>query len=84
MTGAGGRDLLERMRRNPAGDWAIADVMNVCRSHGLECSAPSRGSHYKISHPAVRDILTMPYRRPIKPVYVRKLVRLIDALERGE
>jgi hypothetical protein len=39
-------------------------------------------SHYKVSHPAAREILTIPHRRPIKPVYIRKLVKLIDGLER--
>jgi len=28
-------DLLERMRRNPAGDWTIQDVETLCREHGL-------------------------------------------------
>ena len=27
-----------------------------------------------------RDILTIPARRPVKPVYIRKLVRFIDAV----
>ena len=74
--------LLDRMRRNPAGDWTISDIGEVCRQHGLSCSPPSGGgSHYKVSHPAAREILTLPYRRPIKPVYIRKLVKLIDSLD---
>ena len=28
-------DLLERMRRNPAGDWQIEDVERLCREYGL-------------------------------------------------
>jgi hypothetical protein len=28
-------ELLEKMRRNPAGDWRIQDVEAVCREHGL-------------------------------------------------
>lgn len=72
-------DRLSRMRSNPAADWSIADVEAVCREHGLRCSPPSGGgSHYKVSHPSRRDILTIPSRRPVKPVYVRKLVRFIE------
>jgi predicted RNA binding protein YcfA (HicA-like mRNA interferase family) len=43
---------------------------------------PSRsgGSHYKIAHPAIAQILTVPFKRPIKPVYIRKLVAFIDAV----
>ncbi len=72
---------LERMRRNPTADWTIGDVEAVCREHGVLCE-PSRGggSHYKIAHLAVRAKLTVPFRRPIKPVYIRQLVALIDAV----
>jgi hypothetical protein len=76
--------LLDDMRRNPAGDWTIRDVETMCRQHGLRCSPPSGGgSHWKVSHPSQPDILTVPAHRPIKPVYVRKLVRLVDRT-RGE
>jgi hypothetical protein len=39
---------------------------------------PKGGSHYKIVRPGHPVILTIPYKRPIKPVYIRALVRLID------
>lgn len=69
------------MRRNPAGDWNIADVEAVCREYGVDC-LPNRsgGSHYKITHASQREILTLPFKRPIKAVYIRKLVALIDAV----
>ena len=74
-------DLLERMRRNLAADWTIRDIEAVCRAYNVRCAPPSGGgSHYKISHPSRREILTVPFRRPIKPVYIRKLVRLIEDL----
>ena len=63
---------LDRMRSSPMSD---------CRAHGVRCTPPSGGgSHYKVSHASQREILTVPFRRPIKPVYVRKLVRFIDAV----
>jgi hypothetical protein len=69
---------LERMRSNPR-DWTIGDVEAVCREHGIRCDPPRGGSsHYKIKHPRVNAILTVPSRRPIKAVYIRKLVALID------
>ena len=69
--------LLEQMRRNPAGDWTIRDVEGVCREHGL-LFRTGKGSHCHAKHPAAREILTIPARRPIKPVYIRKLVRYIE------
>jgi hypothetical protein len=72
---------LGSMRNNPSGDWSIADVQAVCREHGASCTAPrGGGSHYKVSHPDIRDILTIPSRRSVKPIYIRKLVQFIDAV----
>lgn len=74
-------DLLERMRRNPAGDWTIADIERLCRTHGIVCQPPSGGgSHYKIAQVGIVDILTVPARRPIKPKYIRLLVRFVAAV----
>ncbi|MBX9875869.1 MAG: hypothetical protein K2X84_13490, partial [Beijerinckiaceae bacterium] len=48
------------MRSNPAGDWTIGDIGRLCRAHGIDCKPPSGGgSHYKIAHNAVADILTI-------------------------
>lgn len=69
------------MRRNPVGDWTIGDVEMVCRLKGIECVAPTQGSHYDISHPSQRDVLTIPARRPLKPAYIRMLVSFVDAVE---
>lgn len=72
---------LDQMRLNPAANWTIADVVAVCREHGIVCEAPrSGGSHYKIGHPSQQQILTVPFKRPIKPVYIRKLVAFVDAV----
>jgi hypothetical protein len=35
-------------------------------------------SHCHAKHKAAREILTIPAGRPIKPVYIRKLVRYIE------
>ena len=72
---------LDRMRANPASDWKIADVEAVCREHGVRCMPPTGGgSHYKVSDASQRDILTIPSRRPVKPIYIRKLVRFIETV----
>jgi hypothetical protein len=74
-----GEKRLEAMRRNPAGDWKIADVELICRTFDMSCSPPpGGGSHYRLSHPARPELLTIPARRPIKSVYIRKLVAFVD------
>jgi hypothetical protein len=70
------------MRSNPRGDWTIADVEALCREFGMTCEPPrGGGSHYKVYHPSIREILTVPFKRPIKPVYIRRLVALAAAVE---
>jgi hypothetical protein len=68
------------MRANPRADWSMEDVTALCREHGLRCTPPTGGSHYKISHPAQRDILIVPSHWPVKPIYILKLVRFVDAV----
>ena len=72
-------ELLDRMRRNPAGDWQIRDVEALCRECGLLFRPGNGTSHCHAKHPSAREILAIPARRPIKPVYIRKLVRYIEA-----
>jgi len=55
--------LLERMRRNPVGDWTIRDVETLCRQDGIFCEPPrGGGSHCKIAHPKMVEKLTIPYK----------------------
>jgi hypothetical protein len=71
-------DLLAQMRRNPAGDWTIADVERACRQAGVGCVPPTGGgSHYKVSHPSQAEILTIPARKPVKPIYIKKLAAFL-------
>jgi len=74
-------DLLDRMKRNPVGDWKIADIEQICRAYHITCRAPSGGgSHFKISYESVADILTIPARRPIKPKFIRLLVKFVSVV----
>lgn len=77
--GSRGVKLLERMRANPR-DWRIEDVRTVCSAFELDLDRPPGGSHFGVSAAGWRDHLTVPFARPIKPVYIRQLVRFIDAV----
>lgn len=72
--------LLERMRQNPR-DWSIGDVASVCAAFGIDFETPRRGSHYGVSHGSQAEILTVPFDRPIKQVYIKKLVGFVDAVQ---
>ena len=72
---------LDAMRRNPYGDWTITDIAALCRELGIVCEpARSGGSHYKIAHPRMAAKLTVPFKRPIKAVYVKQLVAFAEAV----
>lgn len=71
------------MRANPAADWTIHDVEAICRQCGLLFRPGSGTSHVQIKHPAAMEILTVPARRPSKPIYIRKLVRYIETYGDG-
>ncbi|KQR83550.1 type II toxin-antitoxin system HicA family toxin [Sphingomonas sp. Leaf343] len=75
--------LLDAMRSNPR-DWRIDDVATVCAASGVACTPPRKGSHYKVKHQGMAEILTIPAHRPIKPIYIRALVRFIDAVRESE
>jgi hypothetical protein len=72
------------MRANPRGDWRIEDVQALCRAFGLSYRKPGGGSsHATISHLSQAEILTVVARRPVKPVYIVKLVSFIDSVLEG-
>jgi len=69
---------LERMRANPR-DWRIDDLEAVARAFGVNVRKPG-GSHVVFEHPRVVEALSVPAHRPIKPIYVKMFVRLVDTV----
>ena len=73
--------LLEKMRNNPRDDWRIAHIETLANRYGLSINRPKGGgSHVTLRHDSGVK-LTVPARRPIKPRYIRDLVKIIDQLE---
>jgi hypothetical protein len=70
--------LLEKMRRNPRGDWQIADLKAIADHYNIAWRSPG-GSH--VVFVGDGTILTVPARRPIKPVYVKLFVEMIDKVD---
>ena len=67
--------ILGRMRNNPTG-WRIEDLKTVADRFNIEYRQ-SGTSHVTFRHPTGAK-LTVPARRQIKPVYVKKCLELID------
>lgn len=71
--------LLEAMRNNPR-DWRIEDLITVARQFEIECRSHG-GSHHVFSYPGVEVDLSVPAHRPIKPIYIRQFLLLVDAVK---
>lgn len=71
--------LLEKMRRNPRSDWKIEDFKAIAAHYDVDWRSPG-GSHV-VFVSSRGDVLTIPARRPIKPVYVKQFVEMIDRCE---
>lgn len=69
--------LLARMRNNPL-DWRIEQLKVVAEAYGLQWRQPGT-SHVTFRHPG-SDKLTVPADKPIKAVYIKQFVKLIDQL----
>ena len=68
--------LLENMRRN-ARDWRIADLETLAKRFGLGIRKPG-GSHVVFFHVTSEKQVSVPAKRPIKPIYVESFLALLD------
>lgn len=71
------RRVLASMRANPKADWTPDNVKAVVRASGL--TMRQRGTSHAVVTNAAGQHLTIPMHKPIKPVYIRRLVELIEA-----
>ena len=71
--------LPEQLRRNPK-NWHIEDLQAVADHFGIAWRHQG-ASHVTFRHPNATKV-TIPARRPIKPVYVRQFLALVDQISR--
>lgn len=74
-----GSERLERMRQNPKDDWRIGDVQVVCNEFAINLRQKS--SHFTVSHPTQKRILTIPAHRAIKPFYIKQFIQFVNAVK---
>jgi hypothetical protein len=67
--------LLQAMRVNPL-DWTLAQLQTVARQHGVDWR--HEGSSHCIFVRSDGRTLPVPARRPIKSIYVKKFVELVE------
>ncbi|MBT1278938.1 type II toxin-antitoxin system HicA family toxin [Thermoanaerobacter sp. CM-CNRG TB177] len=80
------RKLFQKIKENPK-NVRFEDINKLLGYYGFVIREPRSGSsHVTYYHPKLAEILTIPKHRPhIKPVYIKRALRLIEMLEkRGE
>jgi predicted RNA binding protein YcfA (HicA-like mRNA interferase family) len=70
--------LITAMRQNP-NDWAMPKLLTVAKQFGMEVRSTG-GSHHVFSHPTVKESLSVPAHRPIKAIYIKRFLALIDQI----
>jgi predicted RNA binding protein YcfA (HicA-like mRNA interferase family) len=67
-----------KMRDNPR-DWTIDSLEIIAKRLGIQVRK-SGGSHVVFMHEDSDLVVTVPSRRPIKPVYIQQFLALLDDL----
>lgn len=74
--------ILNKMRANPR-DWRIEQLETIDKHYGVVIRKTG-GSHAVFDHPKWVELLCVPAKRPIKPIYVKKFIALIELLEAND
>lgn len=69
--------LLEKMRRNPR-DWTIDELKTMADRLGIIYKQP--GTSHVTFRAKAGLMLTVPAKKPIKPIYIKRFLELVDLL----
>lgn len=72
---------IQKMKTNPR-DWWIGSLEVVAGYYGLNIRK-SGGSHVVFGHNESNIVVTVPAHKPIKPVYIRQFIMLVESVIRG-
>jgi len=67
--------LLQAMLNNPR-DWTLAQLQTVARQHGIDWR--HKGTSHCVFVRNDGKTLPVPARRPIKPIYIKKFLELVE------
>jgi len=70
-------ELLQSMRRNPL-DRQLAQLQTVARQNGIDWRHEGTGHCVFVRNDG--KTLSVPARRPIKPIYVKKFLELVEGV----
>ncbi len=67
---------IQKMRKNPR-DWKIEVLESIAQRTGI-LTRKSGGSHVVFFHEQSELVITVPAKRPIKPIYIYQFLSLLD------
>ena len=73
---------IERLRRSQT-DVSPEELRTALEWFGFE-RIHVRGSHWRYRHARYRDVVVIPYRRPVKRAYVRDALKAINEVMRHD
>ncbi len=68
--------ILQQMKNSPQGDWQIDTLKAIAKRHNIEWRHP--GSSHVTFRRKDGAKLTVPAHRPIKPIYIKQFVKLVE------
>jgi predicted RNA binding protein YcfA (HicA-like mRNA interferase family) len=71
------RDDFDKINNNPT-NVSFKTLDHVLQETGFVCRKPKGGSHYVYKIEGFNGILTVPHAKPVKEVYVKKALKLIQ------
>lgn len=71
--------LLQQMKSNPKADWTPDNIKTLSKAYSL--TMRQRGTSHAVLTNSKGEHLTVPMHKPIKPLYIKRLVELIEAAQ---
>ena len=71
--------ILQQMKSNPKDNWTPSKVKVLCKAYSI--TLRQRGTSHAVLTNTRGEHLTVPMHKPIKPLYIRRLVKLIEAAQ---
>ena len=69
--------LLQKMKANPKADWTQSNVKTLVKAFDL--TLRQRDTNHAVITNHSGQHVTVPMHKPIKPLYIKRLVELIEA-----
>ncbi len=60
-------------------DWRIKSLEVIAKKYGIEVRKTG-GSHFVFIHADAEMAVTIPFKRPIKPIYIAQFLALLDEI----